>query len=144
MYRFRLIDRICLFTPRNMYTWTYLHDVPTLYFCLPCNRDALYTQVSEEADLADLVFPDNRVYVLLGVNQPLVGTAVYSNLIFTANDKPQKPGHTANFSSSDLSGSASVYSSSVSYHDQLFAVKIARECQEGDRFCRVMTEEEIR
>lgn len=57
-------------------------------------RDAIYTFFAgpDQIDYTDLIFPRNRSFVLLGVNQVKQQKAVYSNIFLTAVAAPQQVG----------------------------------------------------
>ena len=56
--------------------------------------------------LGALTFPVNRTYVVLGVNQPKLKKAIYSNLMFTSVAHFEDPLHAVNLTAKELEGSA--------------------------------------
>lgn len=84
------------------------------------------------------------MYVLVGVNQPLLGKSAYLNIFMTAVAAPQQVNRTFNFSAPDLAGSASRYAPGLPDADKLFAVKLARHCPHGEPYCTTVPETSIK
>lgn len=87
----------------------------------------------------------SQVYFFVGVNQPLLKKSAYLNIFMTAVASPQKPGRTFNYSSPALVGTATPYAPDLPDIDKLFAVRLARDCDDDAQFqCTTVTEKAIK
>ena len=109
-------------------------------FCDFFVRDCLYSvypNIDSNPDVvADLLFPMNRSFIVIGVNQVLTGNCVYSNILMTGNLHPEDPAHTSNLTASDLTGS-------VEINPLLYRYVWSRDCKPFGQFCREFTVDEI-
>jgi len=56
-------------------------------------------------DFTQLNLPKGRVFAILGINHPTIGKCEFINLMATSAEKPERVGHTFNYSSAQLEGS---------------------------------------
>mmetsp|Transcript_27687 Transcript_27687/g.36004 ORF Transcript_27687/g.36004 Transcript_27687/m.36004 type:complete len:516 (-) Transcript_27687:171-1718(-) len=108
--------------------------------------DALYTFPPDNLDVDLVSMTSSRVFVVVGLNQVLMGKCLYYNFLFGSamNGEFEMPGHGFDFSCSDAEGSATRFAPAVENVDKMITWTFARPgfCM-GKKWCTEFNNEEI-
>jgi len=111
-------------------------------------RDALYSFSPDDVSLEFSTMTASRVFVLVGLNQVLMGKCTHYNLLFSSGEFGQfeSPDHGFYISNNDADGSATRYGKYIPSVDKMMVWKFGRPgfCKHKEnKWCTEITDEQI-